>query len=45
MSQAEDARLQYLSHTVNDEWAAKRLWDLGTYGIITDSVDLFSSSA
>jgi glycerophosphoryl diester phosphodiesterase len=31
-----------LSYTVNDEWAAKRLLDLGTDGIITDRVDLFS---
>jgi glycerophosphoryl diester phosphodiesterase len=27
---------------VNDEWAAQRLIDLGTNGIITDRVDLFS---
>ena len=44
MSQAEDARLQYLSYTVNDEWAAERLWNLGTDGIMTDRVDLFSPS-
>lgn len=31
-----------LSYTVNDEWAAQRLWDLGTDGIITDRVDLFA---
>ena len=30
-----------LSYTVNDEWAAQRLWALGTDGIITDRVDLF----
>jgi hypothetical protein len=27
---------------VNDEWAAQRLIELGTDGIITDRVDLFS---
>jgi glycerophosphoryl diester phosphodiesterase len=31
-----------LSYTVNDEWAAQRLWALGTDAIITDRVDLFS---
>lgn len=31
-----------LSYTVNDEWAAQRLIALGTDGIITDRVDLFS---
>ena len=31
-----------LSYTVNDEWAAQRLIGLGTDGIITDRVDLFS---
>ena len=31
-----------LSYTVNDEWAAERLIGLGTDGIITDRVDLFS---
>ena len=31
-----------LSYTVNDEWAAQRLWQLGTDGIITDRVDLFA---
>jgi glycerophosphoryl diester phosphodiesterase len=30
---------------VNDEWAAQRLVDLGTDGIITDRVDLFSPAA
>ncbi len=33
--------LRTLSYTVNDEWAAQ-LIDLGTDGIITDRVDLFS---
>ncbi len=39
------AGLRCLSYTVNDEWAAKRLLDLGTDGIITDRVDLFSPAA
>ena len=42
--QAKSAGLRCLSYTVNDEWAAQRLWDLGTDGIITDRVDLFSPS-
>ena len=41
---ARSAGLRTLSYTVNDEWAAKRLIDLGTDGIITDRVDLFSPS-
>lgn len=36
------AGLYCSSYTVNDEWAAQRLIDLGTDGIITDRVDLFS---
>ena len=40
--QAKSAGLRCLSYTVNDEWAAQRLWDLGTDGIITDRVDLFA---
>jgi glycerophosphoryl diester phosphodiesterase len=35
------AGLRCLSYTVNDEWAAERLLQLGTDGIITDRVDLF----
>ena len=31
-----------LAYTVNDEWAAQRLIDLGLDGIITDRVDLFA---
>ena len=31
-----------LAYTVNDEWAAQRLLDLGLDGIITDRVDLFA---
>ena len=38
------AGLRVLSYTVNDEWAAQRLIELGTDGIITDRVDLFSPS-
>ena len=36
--------LRTLSYTVNDDWAAQRLIVLGTDGIITDRVDLFSPS-
>ena len=36
------ADMRCLSYTVNDEWAARQLSDLGTDGIITDRVDLFS---
>jgi glycerophosphoryl diester phosphodiesterase len=39
---ARSAGLRCLSYTVNDEWAAQRLLTLGTDGIITDRVDLFS---
>jgi glycerophosphoryl diester phosphodiesterase len=39
---AHGAGLRCLSYTVNDEWAAQRLLDLGTDGIITDRVDLFA---
>jgi glycerophosphoryl diester phosphodiesterase len=39
---AHDAGLRCLSYTVNDEWVAHRLQDLGTDGIITDRVDLFA---
>jgi len=42
VTQAHSAGFKCLSYTVNDEWAAKRLLDLGTDGIITDRVDLFS---
>ncbi len=43
--QARSAGLRALSYTVNDEWAAQRLIDLGIDGIITDRVDLFSPAA
>ena len=42
VTQAQSAGLKCLSYTVNDEWAAQRLIGLGTDGIITDRVDLFS---
>ncbi len=44
VTQAKSAGFRCLSYTVNDEWAAQRLIDLGTDGIITDRVDLFSPS-
>lgn len=43
--QAKSAGFRALSYTVNDEWAAQRLLDLGTDGIITDRVDLFAPGA
>jgi len=42
LTQARSAGLRCLSYTVNDEWVARRLLDLGTDGIITDRVDLFA---
>ncbi len=42
VAQCQGAGLRALSYTVNDEWAAQRLMELGTDGIITDRVDLFS---
>lgn len=42
LAQARAAGLRTLCYTVNDEWAAQRLLDLGIDGIITDRVDLFS---
>ncbi|MBT2335634.1 glycerophosphodiester phosphodiesterase [Variovorax paradoxus] len=42
VAQVQGAGMRALSYTVNDEWAAQRLVDLGTDGIITDRVDLFS---
>ena len=44
VARAQGAGLRTLSYTVNDDWAAQRLIDLGTDGIITDRVDLFSPS-
>ena len=45
VAQAKSGGFRTLSYTVNDEWAAQRLIDLGTDGIITDRVDLFSPAA
>ncbi|NNU41891.1 glycerophosphodiester phosphodiesterase [Ramlibacter montanisoli] len=42
VAKAKGLGLRTLSYTVNDEWAAQRLIALGTDGIITDRVDLFS---
>ncbi|MCM2345348.1 MAG: glycerophosphodiester phosphodiesterase [Acidovorax soli] len=42
VAQVHALGLRALGYTVNDEWAAQRLIDLGTDGIITDRVDLFS---
>jgi glycerophosphoryl diester phosphodiesterase len=42
VAQVQTAGLRALSYTVNDEAAAQRLVALGTDGIITDRVDLFS---
>jgi glycerophosphoryl diester phosphodiesterase len=42
VGQMHAAGMRCLSYTVNDEWAAAHLWALGTDGIITDRVDLFS---
>ncbi len=42
VQQASSAGFKTLSYTVNDEAEAQRLWALGTDGIITDRVDLFS---
>lgn len=42
VDKARGLGLRTLSYTVNDEWAAERLIALGTDGIITDRVDLFS---
>ncbi|MBX9816538.1 MAG: glycerophosphodiester phosphodiesterase, partial [Burkholderiaceae bacterium] len=44
VTQAQSAGFRTLSYTVNDDWATQRLIDLGTDGIITDRVDLFSPS-
>ena len=42
VAQVRAAGMRQLSYTVNDEWAAQRLLDLGTDGIITDAVDRFA---
>lgn len=45
VAQAQKAGLKTLSYTVNDAESVKRLLALGTDGIITDRVDLFSPDA
>lgn len=45
VTQAKSAGFKLLSYTVNDETRAQRLLDLGTDGIITDSVDIFKPSS
>lgn len=42
VARVHGAGMRCLSYTVNDEWAAARLLALGTDGIVTDRVDLFS---
>lgn len=42
---AQAAGFRAVSYTINDEWAAQRLLELGTDGIITDRIDLFSPEA
>ncbi|PWW48624.1 glycerophosphodiester phosphodiesterase [Melaminivora alkalimesophila] len=41
VASARQAGLRTLSYTVNDEWAAERLLQLDTDGIISDRVELF----
>lgn len=42
VTQAHSAGFKALSYTVNDDWMAQRLADLGTDGIITDRVEMFA---
>jgi glycerophosphoryl diester phosphodiesterase len=42
VAQVHGAGMRALSYTVNDEWSARRLLDLGTDAVITDRVDLFT---
>lgn len=42
VAQVHGMGMRALSYTVNDPWAAERLIALGTDGIVTDRVDLFS---
>ncbi len=42
VTQTKSAGLRCISYTVNDDWAAQYLVNLGTDGVITDRVDLFS---
>ncbi|MEJ8296729.1 glycerophosphodiester phosphodiesterase [Delftia tsuruhatensis] len=45
VAKVHGAGLRCSSYTVNDEWAAQRLIDLGTDGVITDRVDMFSPAS
>jgi glycerophosphoryl diester phosphodiesterase len=45
VTQAQAAGFRTLSYTVNDAQEAERLIALGTDGIITDRVDLFSPAS
>jgi glycerophosphoryl diester phosphodiesterase len=42
VGKVQGAGMRCLSYTPNDPWAVRRLLELGTDGIITDRVDLFS---
>lgn len=44
VQQVHAAGLRALSYTVNDADEARRLWSLGTDGIITDRIDLFPAA-
>ena len=44
VAQVKAMGMRCLSYTVNDDWAAERLITLGTDGIVSDRVDLFSPS-
>ena len=45
VTQAKSAGFKLLSYTVNDKAGVQRLLDLGTDGVITDSVDVFKPSS
>ena len=45
VAEAKAIGMRTLSYTVNDDWAVQRLLALGTDGIITDRIDLFSPAA
>ena len=45
VTQVHSGGMRCLSYTVNDEWAAAHLLKLGTDGIITDRVDVFSPAS
>ena len=45
VAKAKAAGMRTLSYTVNDDLAAQRLLALGTDGIITDRIDLFSPAS